>query len=226
MPAYTPTLKEGSRWVLGNMQFNVPLSSIAALNEMWAAAAMLRDRPDVCRHKVKHYLNAAVKCGDMQKTLLMHYMNDADVMDEFTDHIVDETAADVKCLRDCIRAKMMANGVVDADADLIAWVEVVRQLMALAVQHFNVVMIHARKKFNFDFTPRFAHLRMNKVQDAWNLVANAIDPMPNLTTDDDVLEKLKAISLHYAKGDYLKACIDAMREHPFFAGVQVEVEEN
>jgi len=223
LPAWEPRLKEGSRWVLGNMQFNVPLSSIAALNEMWGAAAMLRDRKDVYRHKLKHHVNQAIAAGDRQKTLLMHYMEDGDMMDEFTDYIVDVTAADVKALRDCIREKMEANGV--EEAELVAWVEVTRQLMILATQHFNMVIVHARQKFRYDYMPHFRRLRMDGVRDAWHMVANHLDPRPDLTTEDDVLDLLKAISANYAKGTYLQECIRAMKHHPFFEGLQVEVEE-
>lgn len=205
------------------MQFNVPLSSIAALDEMWGAVAMLRDRRDVYRHKLKRFVNLAIACGDRQKTLLMHYMDDGDMMDEFTDHIVDVTAADVKALRDCIREKMVAAGV--EEAELVAWVEVTRQLMILATQHFNMVIIHARQKFRYDYMPHFQKLRMDAVRDAWHMVANTLDPRPDLTTEDDVLERLKAISANYAQGTYLKACIRLMKDHPFFKGVQVEVEE-
>lgn len=222
LPGNTPILKEGSRWVLGNMQFSLPLSSIAALNEMWAAAAILRDRPDVCRHKVKRDLNAAIKCGDRHKTLLMHYLRDRDVMDEFTDHIVDVTAEDVKALRDCIREKMTANGV--EEADLVAWTETTRQLLILAVQHFNMVMIHAWEKFQHDYTPYVRQLRMDAVRDAWHMVVNAIDPHPELTTEADVLEKLKVVSANYANGKYLRECIALMKDHPYFKGIQVDVE--
>lgn len=223
MPAWEPRLKEGSKWVLGNMQFNVPLSSIAALNEMWAAASKLRDRKDVCRHELKRYVTRAIERGDRQKTLLMHYMDDRGLMEEFTDNIVDVTAADVKTLRNCIREKMAAHGV--EEAELVAWVEVTRQLMILATQHFNAVMTQAQRKFQHDYTPYFRALRMDGVRDAWHFVANAIDPMPDLTTEDDVIDRLKAISTNYAKGTYLQECIRLMKDHPFFASVQVEVEE-
>ena len=187
LPAWTEELKRGSQWVLGNMQLNIPLSSIAALNEMWTAAAVLRDRSDVFRHSLKQRVNQAIRVGDHQKTLLMHYMQDVDVMDVFTDHIVDVTAGDVTALRDCIREKLAANGV--KEAVLAAWVETARMLLILAVQHFNMVMIHARQKFGHDWTKYFRALRMDAAKEAWDLVAGAIDTREDLMAEDDVLER-------------------------------------
>lgn len=157
LPAWCPEIHKVSRWVLGNMQFNVLLSNIAGVNEMRNAVAILRDRPDIYRHRIKHDVNNAVRTADQLKATYMYYTNHPGEFDEFSDNVVDKTESDVTKLRllimDGFRMRGKENGELRewleykpegtdgrSNLEVVAWVSTALMLLHLANEHYRVVM--------------------------------------------------------------------------------------
>ena len=229
LPGATENLRKAGRWMIGNMQFNFPLSAIAAMNEMRNAAAMLMERPDIFRHTLKRCVKETLRKADTKKTLFLLYHDDAKAFDEFSDNIIDITEADVTKLRSLIHDGMEQAGV--PDPELVAWVEAAHMLLHLAVQHYSAIVIRGNEKANADMLTRgqhidynrdFADFRMDGLLESWRRVAEIIDPAADVLTHDDVLGQLKYIASQYAKGTYINQCIDLMRHHPLFAKMEAE----
>ena len=124
------------------MLYCSPLSSIAALNEMKNAAALLIGRP-IFRHKVKYNVNDAIRKGEQKKAQIMAYQYDRKDFDDFTDNIIDVTEADVTKLRELVRDGLEQDGA--AEAELVAWVVTARLLLCSAVKHYVVLMERASR---------------------------------------------------------------------------------
>lgn len=220
LPAWTEKLRKGSHWILGNMQANVSLSAILALNGMDNAFAMLRNRPDIFRFQLKQMTNRAIKQGDMVKTFLMLCTNYPKEMDQYTDCIVDVTSQDVTELRHRIQNLLDGEGV--PEAELTAWVETARLLLHLAVEHFNSIMQQGEEKVGLDYTRYFRQAQMDHVLETWYHVAALMDPRPELITEELVLQQIRYISAQYANGNYLVQCCKMMKDNPLFADIEIK----
>ncbi len=219
LPAHTPELKAGGNWIIGNMQFNIPLSQVAAINEMENAASMLRDRTDVYSMESKRLFNIALRKGSEQKATLIAYTYNPRLMDEFMDHIVDVTAADFALLRELIKTDMQEYTQM---ADILSWVETARLLLKLSVYHFDKVISQGSDKFHFDYMPLLRRLSARGVLAAWERAAKSVDDTPERPASDGILEQLKVIASGYTSGLYLRECVTRMEHHPFFQKVKVE----
>ncbi|MBR6141215.1 MAG: hypothetical protein IKQ37_05585 [Bacteroidaceae bacterium] len=221
LPGDTEQLRKACRWMIGNMLFNTPLSAFAALNEMKNAAALLIGRPDIFRHSLKRHVNEAIRKGDQKRALMMAYHNDRKTFDEFSDNIIDIMEEDVTNLRNHICDVFQQTGITP-DAELIAWVETAHILLMIAVQHHISIIDRGNQKAGHNYTKEFRDFCMTDVLSAWQLVAEAIDPMPSILEEQSVIERIIDIAAKYGHGTYLKQCIDLMRHHPLFADMQAE----
>ena len=163
LPAWYPELEKVSRFVLGNMQFNVLLSTIAAVNEMRNAVAIIRDRRDIYRQRVKQSVNVAIRTADTLKHTYMLFTNFPNELDEFSDHIIDMTESDVTKLRLLVLADLRKKGSDDKElgawleyaasengknnAEVIAWVSTALLLLHLANEHYRVVIQQGNTQF-------------------------------------------------------------------------------
>jgi len=229
LPGGTENLRKAGLWMLGNMEYNVPLSAIAAINEMRNAAAMIRGRQDLYHHTLKHNLNEALRQADNKRTLYLSIYKDRKAFDEYMDNIVDITEADVTRLRELLAADLQRRGV--PDAELVAWVEEANMLLHLAVRHYENVVSRGNDKANADIAVRhvlidyhrhFAHYRPSDLADAWNIVATQMNPAVLAVTEGEVLDQLRLIASKYEDGTYINRCIDLMRHHPMFADLKAE----
>ena len=218
LPGNTPLLAKGSRWMVGNMMFNVPLSGIAAINEMQSAAAVLRDRKDLYNQQLKQRVNKALQAADRYKALLKKYSVDPNAIDEFTDNIVDVTADCVAQLRQTALRKLQEKSI--QDADMIAWVATAGMLLHLAQQHYQIIIAKGRKNYGYDYSRHFPHLKIDNVLEAWMQVEVLINPAPDVIASDEVIKQLQEVCVGYREGTYLNACINLMRHHPFFADMK------
>lgn len=157
LPGWCPEIKKVSRWVLGNMQYNVLLSNVAAINETLNAASIIRERPDLYRQRTKQVLNMAMRLTETLKHTYMAYTNHPDLFDEFSEHIIDVTEEDTNRLRNLIRKGIEVRSEKDAglkewmryrgdsgcgrsNAEIIAWIDAALLLLHLAGEHYNVVI--------------------------------------------------------------------------------------
>lgn len=215
--------------MLGNMEYNVPLSAICAINEMRNAAAMIRGREDLFRFTLKRNINEAMRQADRKRTLYLSIYKDRKAFDEYMDNIVEITEEDVTRLRDLMAADLERRGV--REPQLVAWVEAANMLLHLAVRHYENVVSRGNEKANADVAIRhvvidyhhyFAHYRPGDLADAWNLVATQMNPAVLSVTDSDVLAQIKVIASKYEDGTYINRCIDLMRHNPMFADLKAE----
>lgn len=150
-------MEKVSRWVLGNMQYNVLLSTVAAINEALNAASILRDRPDLYRQRTKQVLNIAMRDTETLKHTYMAYTNHPGIFDEFSEHIIEVTEDDINRLRDLIRKEIDVkaekldglkewmeyrgdSGCGRSNAEIVAWTGTALLLLHLAGEHYNVIM--------------------------------------------------------------------------------------
>ena len=231
LPGWCPEIKDVSKWVLGNIQFNVLLSGIAAINETLNAAAMLRERPDIFRQRTKQSVNLAIKKAEALKYIYMVYTINPALFDEFSDHIIDVTEKDVSRLRGIIRENVEAAGV--KDADIVAWASAALMLLHLTAEHYNAVIsegnerarrVIARKRLEremvrHDYGTWFSQHSPQGLLDAWQVAHGQITSESDALVKDDVLEQLRLISRNYGNGAYLNLCLEEMKDNPFFQNV-------
>ena len=228
LPGSTQCRHEVGMWIISNMQFNMPLSAICALNEMKNAASILRDHPDVFRHGLKQHTNTAIRKGDIRRTTIAVYHSDRLAFEEYADKIVDATEEDIACLRAMIQKAAELERV--KTPDLVAWVETAHLLLQIAVRHYHEIIIKGNRKANvglsarkwIDYGEYFTEFRMDDVLDAWALVASGINPKPQILKQEHILKQSNIIYEHYKDGTYINQCIDGMRHHPFYATMEAE----
>lgn len=254
LPAWCPEIMKVSRWVLGNMQFNTLLSNIAGVNEMRNAVAILRDRTDIYRQRIKRDVNNAVRTADLLKATYMFYTNHPQEFDEFSDNVIDKTESDVTKLRLLILDGFRRKGAENAELrewleyapegtdgrsnlEVVAWVSTALMLLHLANEHYNMVMQtgneRARKVVmamkmegvKHDYRQHFSGHCPAGLLAAWQTVEQQIDPLPDVLVEKQILDQLRFISKNYGDGIYLRQCLDEMKDNERFASVVVRHEK-
>ena len=230
LPLETEQLKKASHWIYANMLYCSPLSSIAALNEMKNAAALLIGRPDIFRHKVKYNVNDAIRKGEQKKAQIMAYQYDRKDFDDFTDNIIDVTEADVTKLRELVRGGLGQDGV--AEAELVAWVVTAHLLLCIAVKHYDVLIERANREANVDIVSRrmrvinyrsdFQDFCMKGVRDTWRSVVESVNTAPAAVLRNDILDQLNDIAANYCNGKYLNQCVSLMPHTSLFSDMRAK----
>lgn len=216
LPSASNRIKSGSLWALAQMQYALPLSKVAAINEVDNACSILRDHPELFRQKVKYYIGNTIRTTERHEELIRQFVQDASTMEELYENIVEVQEEDVKKLRTLVLEDLKSHNV--PNADIIAWVEVARILLSLSVYHFKSTMQRGIGKFAYDYTKTFRSFCVTDTLTAWTKVASSLNPT-TLQAPKPVIDQIVLIRSKYADATYLSACIQRMKDHPYFASI-------
>lgn len=217
---------EGLRWVAKTIDFGVSLTATVALNELTTAYVMLRERSNICRHKVRQMANDARKQAELFRGRMFSVMRDRGFFDTYSDHAIDLSEQDVTLLR--LSVKQTLDNHKYKDAELISYLETARTILNMAVAQFKSVMGTAKADYGTDYSAAFCEFNPTPVFRAWERLCAVLYVSKgdiDLNTPDTIAF-FEQMAGKFAEGDYVEECLKtAYRENPGFSN-EIIVKDN
>lgn len=209
---------DGIRYAAKTIDFGVSLSVTLALNELYTAHMMLRERRDVYRHGLKQSANDAIRRADLCKERMYSEMSSRKFFDVFSDRVIDEAEPDVAVFRLSLKQTLDANRY--PDSCLVSNVETARALLDMAHGHFANTVRYARENYApYNYAVAFSSFDCADVLTSWNKVCRVLynsESNINLNTEQS-LAAFDIIERKLVDGVYLKPCMkEALKAFPEF----------
>lgn len=209
---------DGIYYAAKTIDFGVSLSVTLALNELYTAHMMLRERRDVYRHGLKQAANDAVRRAGMCRERMYDEMSSRKFFDVFSDRVVDEAEKDVTIFRLSLKQTLDTNRY--PDSQLVAYAETARILLDMAHGHFANMVRIARERFApYDYAAAFSSFNCADVLAAWGKVCSKLYVSKD-NIDLNTEQSLTAFGIIERKlvdGVYLEACMkEAVEAFPEF----------
>ena len=210
---YTEKQFEGIEYAAKVIDFGVSLSVAVALNELYTAHMMLRERKDLYKREVKHLANIATDKAKYRRGLMLSTMRSRKFFDTYSDKVIDLAENDVTLFRISVKQTLDDNHV--EDSDLISYIETARTLLDMAKEHFVAVCKHAREEYApYDYASAFSEFNCSDVLAAWQKVCDILytrESNIDLNTEKSIA-LFHSLANKFADGDYVDECMKEAHE--------------
>lgn len=177
---YSDRQDELVRKVSKAVDFGVSLAISVAVNEMYTAHMMLRERKDLFRHEVKKLANFALDTAKMQRNTINMLIKDKRFFDGFTDRVIDLCENDVTMLR--ISIKQTLDDAKYKDSEIISYIETARAILSVTSKYFNGLIAFA---YDEDYREKENPIILN-----WKGIFHEYNPNPTYNTWEKMCELL------------------------------------
>lgn len=210
---YTDRQFAGIEYAAKVIDFGVSLTVATALNELYTAHMMLRERKDLYRRDVKRLANIAIDKAKLRRGQMLSTMRSREFFDAYSDKVIDLAEHDVTIFR--ISIKQTLDDHRAEDSDLISYIETARTMLDMATIHFGEVCKHAREEYApYDYASAFSEFNCSDVLTAWQKVCDILyarESSIDLNTDKN-LKVFHMLANKFADGDYVDECMKEAHE--------------
>lgn len=212
---YTDRQFEGIEYAAKVIDFGVSLTVAVAvaLNELYTAHMMLRERKDLYRRDVKRLANIAIDKAKYCRGQMLSTMRSRKYFDAYSDKAIDLAENDVTMYRISIKQTLDDNGV--EDSDLIAYIETARTVLDMARVQFDEECRHTKEEYaDYDYALVFAEFNCSDVLNAWQKVCDILyarESNIDLNTDKN-LALFNAMAKKFADGVFVDECMREAHE--------------
>lgn len=209
---------EGIRYCAKVIDFGVSLSVTIAINELYTAHMMLRERRDLYRRELKSRANDAIRRAGHCRERMISAMSSRAFFDTFSDKVIDLSENDITVFRLSIKQTLDDHSY--PDSELIAYAETARVMLDMARAHFNGVVSKAKEHAEYNYAAAFSEFNCADVLQAWVRVCEELY-IANGTIDLNTERNLAAYAIIERKlvdGVYVGGCMkEAVTVFPEFA---------
>lgn len=210
---YTEKQFEGIEYAAKVIDFGVSLSVATALNELYTAHMMLRERKDLYRREVKRLANIATDKAKCRRGQMLSTMRSRKFFDAYSDKVIDLAENDVTLFRISVKQTLDDHNV--EDSDLYAYIETARTILDMAKEHFVAVCQHTREEYApYDYASAFSEFNCSDVLAAWQKVCDILyarESNIDLNTEKSIA-LFHNLANKFADGDYVDECMKEAHE--------------
>lgn len=218
---------EGLRWVAKVTNFGLGIMVKSAMNELFTAYIMLRDRKELFRHTVKQRANLAMRKSEAKERLIFQLMENRKFYDDYSDSVIDYAQNDITLFMIAMKQELDKHEV--EYSDLFAQMETARALLDMCCKNFKYVMEDARMKYGKDFSSDFREFDMSEIHAQWSVACNLLFERHTKGKVVDVnTENVKRLFCNlykkFVNGEYVDKCLRVAQENnPEFVENDIEV---
>lgn len=216
---------EGLKWTAKVIDFGVGLSVIAALNDVYSAAAKLRDNKKLYRMEIKRFCNMAVKQAGIRECEIKKNMSHKAFWSDYSDKVIDEAETDITLFRIAIKQELDKCNI--QNSDIISHVECARTLLEMSIVQFDAMIESAQHKCGRNYRNDFAEFRVSDVFASRSRMCDILYQGYSIDLNtENVIAMFDGMSKKFAEGEYIHACMEeAIRNNPDFIESQINVIE-
>jgi len=216
---------EGLKWTAKVIDFGVGLTVMAALNEVYSAASILRDYKKLYRFEVKRLCNIAVEQADLRRNEIKSKMKHVGFWSDYSDRVVDEAEPDITAFRIAIKQEL--DNAKIPNSDIISRIECARALLETSIVQFDSMTETAKNKYGRNFRKDFVEYRATDVFSSWSKMSDLLYKSYKLDLNTkNVIGMFEKMGRKFEQGDYIQACMtEAIRNNPDFIDNAIKVVE-
>lgn len=217
---------EGLKWTAKVIDFGVGLTVMAALNEVYSAASMLRDYKKLYRNEVKRLCNIAVEKADLRRGEIKGKMKHVGFWSDYSDKVIDEAEPDITAFRIAIKQELDKAKI--PNSDIISRIECARTMLDMSIIQFDAMAETAQDKYGRNYRNDFIEYRASDVFTWWGKMSDILYKSYSLDLNTkNVICMFDRMSQKFAEGEYIQACMtEAIRNNPDFIENAIQVIDN